>query len=266
MKNDFKEKYKVPNNKEKKKISKPKKLGKMTLRGKITVTLMAVAAGVGAYGLYTTTQQDNQPININQALENGETLEELGIDNNIKNELDKIGNILQNNDEIDNSTLITLAPEINNLQFDILKTKLANTLGVDEKDITIYTSKGDEGSTNEYVEIKNGETYRNKKFLNFDHTIPEDISEYIKEVAYTQSLMRQMQKGDFKREDVLEKYQELFKSASEMAAAKMTVDKNHNISVEKMTVKDLASTKVNNERKETENYKMTIQQIGDEER
>ena len=232
-----KEVYKSKNNQlnkvRRKRLKKPvKRIATIGLAGLIAF------GGYKAYSAYNEYQKENTPITLDQALQNGESLESLKIDNTVKNELEDIKEELGKED-ISNSDLMGLSIRINELQFDTIKTKLANTLGEEESDITLHTGVASEGKTKESVEVKGGEKYTNKEFLKNENTISSEISDYIKEIGDMQGLMQELQEGDFKRDDILSKYKKLVKSTDQMAASKITVDKNGNISVEYTKVKDL---------------------------
>lgn len=234
-----KEVYRNPDNKLKNVRKNKIRLRKPVRRiGKIALVLFIASGGYKAYNAYNENQKENTPITLTQALENGESLESLEIDNSIKNELEDIKEELGKED-ISNSDIMKLAPKINELQFDTIKTKLANTLGEEESDITLHTGVASEGKTKESVEVKGGEKYTNKEFLKNENTISSEIANYIKEIGDMQDIMKELQEGDFERENILSKYKKLVKSTDQMAASKITVDKKGNIAVEYTRVKDL---------------------------
>ena len=249
-----KEVYKSQNNKLKK-VRKTKKRLKPAVKkvGAIGLVGLIAFGGYKAYDIYSTNQKENTPITLTQALENGESLKDLKIDNSIKNELEEIKADLANED-ISNSDLMALSTKINELQFDTIKTKLSKTLGAEESDITLSTGveSASEGTTRETVEVEGGKTYTNKELFKNENTIPSEISDYIKEIGDMQTLMGKLQEGDFNRNDILKEYKEAVKSIDQMAATKMTVDKKGNISVEQTKQKDLKENNKETSRQEIE--------------
>ena len=120
------------------------------------ITIVGVAKGYDHY------QEQKTPITLEQALESGENLEKLGIDKDIAVKIENIKDKLENED-ITNEELIKLSRDINEIQFDTIKMKLANTLGCNEEDITLHTALEDKqsGKTVESVDVKNGENRKN---------------------------------------------------------------------------------------------------------
>lgn len=211
---------------------------------KIGLAALIAFGGYKTYSEYSTHKKENAPITLEEALENGETLKSLKIDGNVKNELEEVKQQLSD-ENITNRNLIELAPKIYNLQLDNLKTKLAMTLGVEEFDIHLHTNADpmDELETIEEIEVDGGETYSNISSSKNENTISKEISDYIIKTGDIETLIRQVQEGDFKRNDILKEYKEAVESIDQMAASKITIDKNGNISAEQTKVKDLKENK-----------------------
>lgn len=241
------EKRKKRENERKRRLRKSKISRRAKLVGnvkKIAIVLGAIgiviAGGNGIKNTYDTYQQQNAPITLEQALENGENLDSLGIDNNILLEMQDIEEMLEKGD-LTNEEIIKLAPRISELQFDTAKTKLANTLGVAENEIRLYTRPIEEGQTRETIKTSNG-MYTNKDIFTYENTIPSELSNYIKEIGGMQDVMKKIQEGDINREEILEKYGKMIKNTSQLAASKMNVDEKGNITVEYTKVADLNKT------------------------
>ena len=204
-----------------------------------TLGLVGVLA-FGGYKAYQTYQGANSSITLEEALNNGETLENLKIDTSIKNELESIKNELSQN-EMTNQELLQLSTKINELQFDTLKTKLSKTLNVNEEDIKLYTDvvSNQTGETHESVEIKDGQTYNEKGLFDNSNTISSDITNYIKDIGEMQTLMGKMQTGDLDRNSIMKSYKSAINEIDQMAAAKMYIDGKGNISIQKENKKSL---------------------------
>lgn len=226
-------------------------------------------AGLLAFGGYKACQEYNEyksqntPITLEQAMKNGESLDELGIDKKIEKEIEDINNLL-NKDEITNNEIIELSAKINNLQFDTIKTKLSNTLGVDEEDIKVFTDIVNNGeTTEERIEIKGGKIYTNKDFFKNSDTMTEDISNFIKDIGKIQGLMSDIQNKNMDRRECLKKYKQVMKNLDNFAAGKMTIDDKGNISMDYTKVSEL--DKEETKAVASSNYEMS-QEIEDEER
>ena len=235
-----------------------------TFRGKIKKRIALLAlAGVTLIGGFAIAQnkQANESINLGQAIAYGESIDNLGIDNNIVSEIEEIDALLANKENLTNQEIIALSKRINDLQFDNIKTKISNTLGVTEDKIRLHTSPIEENNTKETVEITDGETYRNKDIFTYENTIPSEISDYIKEIGEMQGVMQQLQVGNFNREEILKTYERMMENTDKFAAYKMSIDEKGNFSVEKIPVSAL-----NQQKDQTKTATLEQQQNNGEER
>lgn len=238
------EKRRKRENERKRRMRKTKEAKRSKFTGNIKKTVTALfftgillAGGYTVKNAYDWSQQQNAPITLKQALENGEDLNSLGIDSNILLEMQDIEEMLEKGN-LTNEEIIKLAPRISALQFDTAKAKLANTLGVSEDEIRLYTRPVEEGQTRETVKTSNG-IYINKDIFTYENTIPPEVSDYIKEIGKMQDVMQKLQEGNINREEILAKYGEMLEKTSQIAASKMKVDEKGNISVEQTKVSDL---------------------------
>lgn len=239
------EKRKKRENERKRRLRK----NKISRRAKLVGNVKKVAIVLGAIGIviagengiknaYDTYQQQNAPITLEQALENGESLDSLGIDNNILLEMQDIEEMLKRGD-LTNEEIIKLAPRINELQFDTAKTKLANTLGVTGNEIRLYTRPIEEGKTRETVEIIGGETYKNKDPFTWENTISPEIADHIVKTGEMQYVKEEVKNGNINREAILKTYEEMMKATSQFAAGIVKNDGNGNLSLEHTRQKDI---------------------------
>lgn len=227
---------------EKKKRIKKAKAAKRKFIGRITALgLAAVAAfpvGKIAYDEYTEYQQQNSPITLDMALEHGETPNSLGIDNDTLLEIEEIEKILEK-ENLTNQDIIALALKINSAYFDTVKGKLADTLGVQKEEIKIYTEPAEEGTTMETVKVKNGNTYINKDIFTYKNSISKEISDSIKSIGEMQDIMEKIRKESSDKDEIIEELENKAKEISQIAAMKMNIDENGNISADVTKEKDL---------------------------
>lgn len=236
--------------KNKRKLKRPKQQKKVIFTGKLKSRIIALGLSavvlIGGYGLYSQYQQQNEPIRIEQALENGENVNSLGIDSNILSKIQEIEKTLERAD-LTNEEIIGLASEIYELELDTIKTKLANTLDITEDKISVHTAPTKEGKTRETVEIIGGETYRNKDLFTWENTISSEIADYIIKIGEMQEVnekvKEEVQKGNknINREASLKTYAEMIKATSQFAAGIVKNDGNGNLSLEQTRQKDIAT-------------------------
>lgn len=247
---EFKKQYRVNN----KKLN-TKRVAAVATAGVLTVGGIAV----GAKKIMTPDTSEN-PIKIEEVAKNKSNLEKLGIDEKIVQNIISINEKL-NDENITNKELIDLSVDINSLQFDVIKGKIAKTLGEDEEDIKLYSRGESEGKTAQTIEVS-GKVYTEKDMFNRKDTIDEKIADYIKEVGSMQTLMQKLQNGDFNRDEVIKEYRDAMDSTEKVAAlAEISVDKYGNISMEEvqLTNKKAEKTKV-----ETKNATYTVKTMDDD--
>lgn len=231
-------------NQRKRKIQRAKTNNKFQFRGnimiKITAILLAGIAVVGgcqAKNEIDKFKQQNEPPRLELVMKSGESTDSLGINDDIVFEIKNIEELLEE-EMLKNEELIRLSARISSLQFDTVKAKLSNALGVPAEKISIYRKYIGKGETSEGVGIKNDKVYTNN-FLKFNHKISSELAEYIREIARMQDTMKEMQEGNINRNVILEEYKEAIKKTSQFAAADVTVDDNDNILVKYRNICDL---------------------------
>lgn len=229
------------------KIRKPSRRKKTHLRGKMALLGLVGAITLGATGIHNyTNRSQNQPITLEQALENGKTLKDLNVSEEIRYELMNIQQYLEN-EEISNTELINMASQIEELQKNVITNKTADLLGVEPGDIIVDTIVGDKSEAPvERIQVKineKGETpiYIRGDFMDLvkENTISAEISDFIKQMDKMKELEKQLEDKNLKREDVIEEYRETIDIVSKFAAGEMKIDENGNITIEQIKQKDI---------------------------
>ncbi len=211
---------------------------KFNLHGKKKVIAIALAAalvgGIGYAGTqaYATFQADNTPITLEQAEKNGKTPEDLKIDTNTLQKIQDLKERLSAKD-IDIDELVSIGNDTYDLQRDVIKTKLADQLGVEEDDIELHSSndKDQADGSREYIEVKGEKQYSNRTI--FESQLPDEIEAYIKEVARTQTNVTNVRNGTFDKNDIIKAYKEVVDETSQFAAGDLRityeVDENNKV-------------------------------------
>ncbi len=229
------------------KIRKPSRRKKTHLRGKMALLGLVGAITLGATGIHNyTNRPQNQPITLEEALENGKTLKDLNVSEEIRYELMNIQQYLEN-EEISNTELINMASQIEELQKNVITNKTADLLGVEPGDIIVDTIVGDKSEAPvERIQVKineKGETpiYIRGDFMDLvrENTISAEISDFIKQMDKMKELEKQLEDKNLKREDVIEEYRETIDIVSKFAAGEMKIDENGNITIEQIKQKDI---------------------------
>lgn len=233
------------------KIQRPKSRPKKRLfTGKRVATIvLAISMLLAAKGIsnaHTNYQQQNEPAGIVQILQEGSVeLEELelGITNEQVSKIIEIQNALERED-ITNEELIRLVPQVYQLQLDIIKSKTANTLGVSPENIRVHSESTREGTTREYIEVKNESgqriaLYNEKDIFTNKNTISEGTAQMIRSTGSTQDRIKMVQEGDLKREEIIAQCKEALKETSQFAGMKLQVDEKGRMTDQKIKAVDL---------------------------
>lgn len=204
--------------------------------GRIAAGILSGVALVSGINMAQTYIENNQPAKIDQVLENGASLEDLGIDEEIVSRIDNLESILEREDLTDQEVK-ELAIKINELQFDVTEGKLAKVTG--EDNISLGSQYLGNSKTRNTVETTNN-TYVDKDIITNVNTISPEISNQITNTKNIQNLMIDIQNGKFTREEVLNKYRRALKHTSQFAGMKLQMDGKGNITAQKTRVADLS--------------------------
>lgn len=196
---------------------------------------LSIFAGVK---IVENNMSSNTPAEITQ---NSNELEQLGIDRKTAEEIVKLQTII-NSGELENYSseeLLGVGERVEDVQMDVLKTKLAQTLGVSKENITLglnYSGDPDYSSTATVKVNKDGEEiiYDTQDFLNSNTSISEEITDSILKLGDTQTVNAKVSRGEFDKNGAIEQYRIGIEEATKTAKKEMTIDENGNISLVEM--------------------------------
>ena len=216
---------------------------KNILRAIVAVGITAII-GLGVYTgvkLQENVNKSNNKETLEQIVDNKELLGELGVNQETIEELEALQQELESGtvEGYNNSDLLEFGLRVENTQMDIIKTKLANTLGVGVDDIKItpkYSMSSSQPNTATVEVNKDGERiiYTQEDFLNWDNNISKEIVDGIIKVGDTQTVNSKVVKGEFDREGAINQYRTGIENAEEIAFKKMVKGENGNISLQEM--------------------------------
>lgn len=278
------ERYRAQKSYRQKMIKRKRTLAKLARR----VTTVGLA-GLVAFGGFKACQEyrdSKNTITLEQALENGETLESLGLDETmaigvengetirigIDAELERLNEKLNRN--LTYQELAELTEEIIKLQKVVGKSKLKNALNIDNiKDIELRPAiEGtfinvddahyeESGIINMFdlVGADNAIPYVNAALDN--KTISSEIASYIHEIDTMQEVEANMKEGDISKSRATKACKTALEETSKFAAAKMEIDEKEDhqgthISIQKTRVSELEKEKA--EKKAEEENEMEI--------
>lgn len=230
--------------------------------GAVVLTSTLVLGGIGAHNSYAGYKQGNEPITLEQALENGQDLESLGMTEELQEKLEELQERMAD-ENITNKEIIEIAPEINDLQFAILKTKIADKLEESEEFKGIRL--GALTVEPEAYSNSNGERTQNARIIAYEDTINEEtifsgdeISDDIKDMILNTEKMRinvgNVNNESFNKDKYVKAFQGYLTNLEQFAAKEIKVEKDEktgelkSISTQETKVKDLVKTDDDNER------------------
>lgn len=225
-------------------------------RGKVTLMLL-LAMGVGALGINAAVQANTNSQNEKQFEElaqNMDVLEQLGVSQETANEIQSLQAELSSEDidSLSNDELLSLGRRVESAQMDVLKGKLADTLGVSEDQITItpnYSLSANESSTASVRVTKDGEEtiYNTGDFLDWDNNISQEITDGILNLGDTQTVNSKVASGEFDREGAIDQYRSGVDSAKDIARKQMSIDGNGRISLSSVSQEEIDALIQNND-------------------
>lgn len=196
---------------------------KMTFRGRAaTIGLVALIATSGITGVnsYLNYKSNNRPITLEQSLDIGKTPEDLNVDEDTLKTIQDLDARLQSNN-IDVKELIEIGEDLEVLQMDIVKSKIAKEAGVSQKDIKVYSNISDRNDpTVETIDIKR--KYDTDKIP--ERLLPKQVEKYIIAIANTQVNNNNVRSGEFDKDKVINRYQKTLETTSEFAAGNLTIE------------------------------------------
>lgn len=237
----------IPITKSKKYKSKSGNLSKRKRKTKnFTKTFKALlAAGLVTIGTYGANEYYIKPVTLQEALDAGESLKDLGLNENIVNELEQIQSTLSIKDELSKEELIDLGKNIENIELDVVKEKIGNALDTDSFITTTPRDKASLSSTISFYDEKIDEN----KILVEGKDYDSEIGNQIERIASLQIANNAYDNGINSRKEILEIYEKSLKEIERFATAKVTVNEKGKIKFDKTTKADLE--KVKEEEKES---------------
>lgn len=194
---------------------------------------LAIFALVAANKVSALSSQ-NQDKTFDALTQNQDTLEMLGISRETVAEIEEIDNIISNGElsNYSDEELLKLGERIASLQLDTIKGKLANELGVTEDNILVTPNYND-GAPKGVVRVttEEGEMVYNREgdLLDDKNNISTEISDYIVNIANTQTANSRLEDGVADRDDVIEQYTSAIGRTKDFATKEVVKDDNGNI-------------------------------------
>lgn len=213
---------------------------------KLGVAAAILAAGVGIAGIsfagYTHGKVDST---ITQMQENGIDLSNLGLANDTIQTLEKYDEFFENFDKdstnLSEDDVIRMIGEVEDLNFNVIKDKIADKNDVERKDVTLhYSFEQGDGQYHTSISIKEGK-YDEKKFTNTnalpfgigkENFIPQELSDLIVQTGNYDELIQDVKDDNISKVNAIKKLNTMYENISDVATSELTIDEKGNISLE----------------------------------
>lgn len=243
---------------------KAKRLSRKKLANRIklgaTAALLAAGIGVGAMTVRGWINEDPEPT-ITQMQENGVDLNEFDLADDTVNSMKKYDQYFEewNNGEINEATLTNqeiedMLEEIKDLNFNVIKDKVASLSDVERKDVTL-AYRGEEDGVITTISVKEND-YGNKKvysnarnlFGTNENTITSDeISDLILQLEEFDNLSDKLKDNDISKVNAIKKLEKLYQNITEVASQELVMDEKGNLSLQEIENVKEAKEKIEEE-------------------
>lgn len=198
---------------------------------KLGLIILATGAAYGGIGQW----QDNKEVTLEEAKEIGKTVEQLKITPEQESQYETIKQMLDN----ESATEYELLASLENLEYlnmDMQKTKIANTMNANKEDITLFTevSTTEKGRTEESITV-NGEKYRNSEMSN-------EMASSIRDLAGLMIYNDQAEQRLISKADLIKYGKKYLDKTSKMAASEIEYE-NGKIELKPTRVKEVKEAK-----------------------
>ncbi len=210
-------------------------------RNKIKLKLASIllAAGIGMGGLTAIGRLNKEPEpTISQILSQGISQNELGLANDTIATMRKYDEFFETfdakNANLSEEEVLNMISEVRKLNFDVIKDKMANLLGLSREDVTLYYDfiRG-EDKYYTAVKINDGkEVYNSSRGLlgiGDKDTIPESISNLITQLESYGYLSEDIKSDNVTKAKGIERLEKLYNNISNIATKDFTMDEKGNI-------------------------------------
>ena len=243
---------------------KAKRLSRKKLANRIKLgaaaALLAAGIGVGAMTVRGWINEDPEPT-ITQIQENGVDLNELDLADDTINSMKKYDQYFEewNNGEINEATLTNqeiadMLEEIKDVNFNVIKDKVASLSDVERKDVTL-AYRGEEDGVITTISVKEND-YGNKKvysnagnlFRANENTInSNEISDLILQLEEFDNLSEKLKDNDVSKVNAIKKLEQLYQQITKVAEQELVMDEKGNLSLQEIENVKEAKEKIEEE-------------------
>lgn len=219
-----------------------RKLNKKFL-GSIAAAGIAGLAIFGGCQIFKDSQLGNNGVTIEEALNNQNTLETLGLDENTAKDIQELKGKIENIDNLSDKEIQDLIVEVEENYFTTVKDKLANIYDADIEDIKIQP-EGVVLSESDFYSSSRPEAsiIINEEIVAQGDQIPQDLKDYFKECEDARiNVNTYVRKADenYDRTKAIKAIKEDMVNIEKMGATEITLNEDGNLETYLVTVQDV---------------------------
>ncbi len=232
-------------------------------RVRLKIASLILAAGIGLGGLTIARNLNNEPqISVTQLQQLGINESELNLENDTLQTMKTYDEYFENFNpstiSLSDDDVITMINDIQALNFNVIKDKMAELRGVERDDIKLYYNfdKSD-GSYYTAVKIHEGEYGKEEVYNNnyglfgSENTIPKEVSELIIQTGKYEDIVNDLKSDHITKANAIKELEKLYRKISNLATKDFKLDDKGNIELEDYTEtreQDKTSERDENER------------------
>lgn len=232
-------------------------------RVRLKIASLILAAGIGLGGLTIARNLNNEPqISVTQLQQLGINESELNLENDTLQTMKTYDEYFENFNpstiSLSDDDVITMINDIQTLNFNVIKDKMAELRGVERDDIKLYYNfdKSD-GSYYTAVKIHEGEYGKEEVYNNnyglfgSENTIPKEVSELIVQTGKYEDIVNDLKSDHITKANAIKELEKLYRKISNLATKDFKLDDKGNIELEDYTEtreQDKTSERDENER------------------
>lgn len=221
------------------KLSKRQKQAKR-MRKKISAFLTIGLLAFGSYGAKQYYDDNFKSVHLNEALRSGETLEGLGLTDEIVEDLERIKQTLKVKENLSKDQILKLGEDIEDCELSIIHEKVNNA--VDKKGKVTVVPRNANGNSSITVERENDKDVYNEQDMFKGYGV--EIGNYIEGIASIQNTTENYKNDHIDRDEILEVYEGSLEKAERFASSKITVNEKGKMDFYKTTKATLENEKV----------------------
>lgn len=208
---------------------------------KVATLILAAGIGVGALNAIGVFDKDTQTT-ITQMQEMGIDANTLGLQKDTTELMEKYDEYFENFDGktavLTEQEVIDIAQEIESLNFNVIKDKMADLRGVERADVKLrYSFERGDGTYSSAVIINEGEYGKEERYNNDDYifgigkknTIPSEISNLIVQIGEYEDIIDDVETDKITKVNAVKELKKLYEKISQVATKEFTMDKDGNV-------------------------------------